>query len=297
MFLKTRTTRSTKDCSEQITELKQIIADADAVLVGAGSGLSAAAGLSYSGERFQSNFKEFIAKYHFQDMYSATFYPYNSLEEYWAYMSKHIYFNRYAEPVGKVHKQLLEIVKGKDYFVITTNVDHFFQKAGFDKKRLFYTQGDYGLWQCSVPCHDKTYDNESEVMQMLENQKDLRICSESIPHCPKCGKPMSMNLRCDSTFVQDVGWHAALKRYEDFVRRHSHLKTVYLELGIGGNTPVIIKYPFWQMTAQNPDATYACINLGEADCPHDIKKQSVCINMDIGKAIDLLINNSRGAGF
>lgn len=281
--------KSTEDYLEKINILKLSIKEADAIVIGAGSGLSASSGLSYSGKRFEEHFADFIAKYHFRDMYSATFYPFSSLEEYWAYMSCHIYMNRYAEPALKPYHKLLELMKEKDYFVITTNVDHQFQKAGFDKHRLFYTQGDYGLWQCSVPCHNQTYDNKDIVRQMLKEQKDLRIPTDLVPHCPKCGKLMAMNLRCDHTFVQDDCWHAASNRYEDFIRKHGMLKILYLELGVGGNTPGIIKYPFWKMTAQNPDATYVCINLEDAVCPREIEKQSIFMNADIGKVIDALL--------
>jgi len=279
---------STNGYSEQVNRLRRAIEVADAVIIGAGAGMSASAGLTYLGERFYRNFADFISKYHFADMYSAAFYPFNSLEDYWAYMSRHIHVNRYAQPVGKPYHKLLETMKGKDYFVITTNVDHQFQKAGFDKKRLFYTQGDYGLWQCSLPCHQKTYDNEKAVGEMLNQQKNLRIPSELIPHCPECGKPMSMNLRSDHTFVQDDGWYQAAERYEDFIHKHKKSKTLYFELGVGGNTPVIIKYPFWQMTAGNRNATYACINFGEAVCPKELQNQAICINADIGQVFDSL---------
>lgn len=289
MFSKKQTTISIKSCLSQIEKLRQAIDEADAVIVGAGAGLSESSGLSYDGQRFNESFSEFIKKYHFADMYSATFYPYDSLEEYWAYMSRHIDMNRYSVSVGKPCWRLLEIIKDKDYFVITTNVDHQFQKAGIDKHRLFYTQGDYGLWQCSVPCHDKTYDNEKAVIEMLKEQQDLRIPSKLVPCCPKCGEPMSMNLRCDDTFVQDDGWHMAASRYGEFVRRHSNLKTLYLELGIGNNTPAIIKYPFWKMTAANANAAYACINLNDPACPREIEKQSICIGADIGQVMELLI--------
>lgn len=280
--------KSTSDYSEQIYKLEQAIKDAEAVVIGAGAGLSESGGLSYSGERFQSNFADFISKYRFRDMYSATFYPYNSLEEYWAYMSRHININRYAHPIGEPLNKLLRMMKNKDYFVITTNVDHQFQKAGIDKSRLFYTQGDYGLWQCSRPCHDATYDNEETVKQMLCKQKDLRVPAELIPHCPKCGKSMSMNLRCDNTFVQDDGWHKASNQYKKFIQMNASNKTLYLELGVGNNTPVIIKYPFWQMTFINPHATYACINLEQAICPSEIENQSICISADIGRVMDSL---------
>lgn len=281
MFLRNLITTSTENCSEQIDRLKTEIENADAIVIGAGAGMSAAAGFSYSGERFEKYFSDFHKKYGFSDMYSGGFYPYETLEEYWAWWSRHIWINRYAVTAGKPYTDLLNSIKDKDYFVLTTNVDHQFQLAGFDKKRLFYTQGDYGLWQCSKACHNKTYDNEETVRKMVSEQKDMKIPAELIPKCPVCGAPMTMNLRCDDTFVQDEGWYKAAGYYEDFLRRHTGLHILFLEVGVGANTPVIIKYPFWKMTYQNPKAIYACINLGEAICPDAIAKQSICINADI----------------
>ena len=223
-------------------------------------------------------------------MYSGGFYPYETLEEQWAYWSRNIYWNRYVDPPKPVYDTLLKLVEGKDYFVLTTNVDHCFQKAGFDKKRLFYTQGDYGLWQCSEPCHERTYDNEAAVRQMVEEQRDMRVPSELIPRCPKCGKPMSMNLRADDTFVQDEGWYAAARRYEDFVRRHSDGAILYLELGVGMNTPGIIKYPFWQQVYKNPKASYICVNRGQAYAPPEIEKRSLCLDADIGQVLEQVKN-------
>ena len=277
---------STEDCSKQIEQLREAIETADAVLIGAGAGLSTSAGLTYSGERFEKHFADFKERYGIADMYSGGFYPYNTLEEYWAWWSRQIYVNRYDIEAGKPYKRLLELVKDKDYFVLTTNVDHQFQLAGFDKKRLFYTQGDYGLWQCSKACHDKTYDNEAVVRRMVKEQHDMKIPSELISHCPVCGEPMTMNLRCDDTFVQDEGWYRASTRYHEFLHRHEWMQVLYLELGVGGNTPVIIKYPFWQMTAKNPKAVYACVNLGEAACPQEIERQAICIDGDIGEVLD-----------
>lgn len=285
MFLRKPISTFTGNYSEQIERLKQEIKSADAVVIGAGAGMSTSAGFSYSGERFQQYFSDFEAKYGFHDMYSGGFYPYDTLEEYWAWWSRMILVNRYEAGVGKPYQDLLELVKDKDYFVITTNVDHQFQLAGFDKKRLFYTQGDYGLWQCSKPCHQKTYDNEEAVRQMVARQKDGKIPSQLIPRCPVCGAPMTMNLRCDMTFVQDDGWYAASGRYEDFLRRHEGMHLLLLELGVGANTPVIIKYPFWQMTAKNPKAVYACVNFGEAICPREIAEQSICLDRDIKTAL------------
>ena len=281
-----------KSFSDKITQVDEKINSTDAVIIGAGAGLSTSAGFTYSGERFDKYFSDFKEKYGFTDMYYGGFYPYKTLEEYWAYWSRYIYINRYTDAPKPVYADLLRLVKDKDYFVITTNVDHQFQKAGFDKKRLFYTQGDYGLFQCSKPCCNKTYDNESLVKEMIKRQKDMKIPTELIPKCPVCGAPMTMNLRADGTFVQDEGWYAANERYSEFLRRHKNLNVLYLELGVGGNTPVIIKYPFWRMTAENKNAFYACINLGEAMCPEQIKKQSVCLNCDIGEVLSELIQKN-----
>mgnify|MGYP004464370139 FL=1 len=286
MFLQRKILTSTKDYSFEINRLKNEIKTADAIVIGAGAGLSTAAGFTYNGERFEKYFSDFIEKYNFRDMYSGGFYPFASLEEHWAYWSRYIYINRYMDVDNGVYKRLFELVKDKDYFVLTTNVDHQFQKAGFDKHRLFYTQGDYGLFQCSEPCCQETYDNEECVKDMLEFQENMRIPTELIPRCPKCGKPMTMNLRSDNTFVQDDGWYRAAERYEEFLRRHENLHILFLELGVGYNTPAIIKYPFWKMTVKNPKAVYACLNFGEAFCPEQIKSQAICINTDIKALIE-----------
>lgn len=285
MFLKIPTMKSTEDFSKNINKLKNEIDTADAVVIGAGAGLSASAGFDYGGERFEKYFSDFKEKYGITDMYSGGFYPYNTKEEYWAWWSRQIFVNRYDCPVGKPYSDLLSLLNGKDYFVITTNVDHQFQRAGFDKKRLFYTQGDYGLWQCSAACHNKTYDNEETVRKMVDMQRDMKIPAELVPKCPVCGAPMTMNLRCDELFVQDEGWYAAANRYEEFLRRHDGLHILFLELGVGMNTPVIIKFPFWRMTAENPKAVYCTVNCGEAVCHERIEKQSICINADIGDVL------------
>ena len=287
MFGKTSMTRSTGNFSDEIKRLRTALEEADAVVIGAGAGLSTSAGFTYSGERFEKYFSEFGKKYGFQDMYSGGFYPYETPEEMWAYWSRYILVNRYMDAPKPVYEHLLELVKDKDYFVITTNVDHCFQKAGFDKKRLFYTQGDYGLFQCSEPCRNVTYENEEMVRNMVRLQEDMKIPSELIPKCPNCGKPLTMNLRSDDRFVEDEGWHKAAERYEQFLRTREG-KILFLELGVGYNTPVIIKYPFWRMTASNPDAVYACVNYGEAICPAEIRERSICIDGDIGEVVEEL---------
>ena len=305
MFSRTSTSRSTSACSDELDALRQKLAEADAVLIGAGAGLSAAAGFAYSGERFRRYFGDFAAQYHFADMYAGGFYPYGSLEEYWAYWSRYIWINRYMDAPKPVYNRLCDLVKDKDYFVLTTNVDHCFQKAGFDKARLFYTQGDYGLWQCSVPCHNETYDNEATVRKMVEAQGfafaengdlyvpdgiklKMKVPSELIPYCQHCHKPMSMNLRADATFVEDAGWHAAARRYEAFLRQCRGKKVLYWELGVGMNTPGIIKYNFWQRVWQDRRAFYACVNLDEAYCPPELAARSACIKGDIGAVLEQL---------
>lgn len=288
MFSRMKIMTSTGSYSDNIKRLKKALNECDAVVIGAGAGLSTSAGFVYSGERFEKYFSDFEKKYGFHDMYSGGFYPYQTKEEFWAYWSRYIFVNRYTDAPKPVYNELFDLVKYKDYFVITTNVDHCFQKAGFDKKRLFYTQGDYGLFQCSVPCHDKTYENEEIIRRMVKEQRNMRIPTELIPKCPVCGEPMTMNLRSDDTFVEDEGWHEAAARYENFLRTRKG-NVLFLELGVGYNTPVIIKYPFWQMTAQNPDATYACINYGEAVTPEEIAGRSICIDGDIGEVIEKLL--------
>lgn len=281
MFSRNQTTKSTENISDNMEKLKEKIHTADAVVIGAGAGLSTAAGFTYSGERFEKYFSDFRKKYGIEDMYSGGFYPYQTPEEHWAYWSRYIFVNRYQDAPKPVYENLLKLVADKDYFVITTNVDHCFQKAGFDKKRLFYTQGDYGLFQCSEPCCQETFDNKDIIFEMLKQQKDMKIPTELLPVCPHCGKPLTMNLRSDDKFVEDEGWHRAAERYESFLRTHANEKILFLELGVGYNTPVIIKYPFWQMTAKNPNATYVCINQGQAICPLEIRHKSICINYDI----------------
>lgn len=277
---------------EYLNKIKEKLENADAIVIGAGAGLSTSAGFTYSGDRFNKYFSDFKDKYGFEDMYTGGFYPYSSLEEFWAFWSRNIYINRYMDAPKDTYSNLLKLVKDKDYFVITTNVDHMFQKAGFDKKRLLYTQGDYGLFQCSEPCHNETYDNKDIVKKMYDSQSNMRIPSDLIPKCPKCGKPMTTNLRCDDSFVQDDGWYKAMERYNHFINTHKNLNIVYLELGVGYNTPGIIKYPFWQLTDNNPKATYIVINQGDVRVPREIEDKSICVDRDIDEVLKELLNNA-----
>lgn len=266
---------------EQISEVAEIIRGAKVILIGAGAGLSTAAGYTYSGKRFKKYFADFEARYGFHDMYSGGFYHYDTAGEFWAFWSRNIMCNRYDQPKSEVHKKLLEIVSGKDYFVLTTNVDHLFQNNGFDKSRLFYTQGDYGLFQCSTPCHNKTYDNEEIVRKMFAAEKNMTVPDELFPRCPKCGEMMTTNLRTDDKFVEDSGWKVAAYNYKKFLQKHLSEEIIFLELGVGGNTPGIIKYPFWHFTAENPKAKYICVNKGEVFAPKEILPQSYLIDTDI----------------
>ena len=274
---------------ENIQKLYNALQSAEAIVVGAGAGLSTAAGFTYSGERFERHFADLIRQYGFTDMYTAGFYPFPTEEQYWAYWSRHIYYNRYVPAPKPVYENLLKLLKDKNYFVITTNVDHQFQKAGFDKQRLFYTQGDYGLLQCAKPCHQKTYDNEEVIKKMIAQQEDMRIPTELVPKCPVCGGKMVPNLRSDETFVEDEGWHAASQRYTDFLMRHKEDRVLFLDLGSGSNTPIIFKIPFIKMTMQNPKATYATINLGEAFTVEQIEDRSIVIDADIAEVIEQLL--------
>ena len=297
-----------KNMGSETRKLQEALQQADSVIIGAGAGLSTSAGFTYDGERFQRYFSDFEAKYGFHDMYSGGFYPFETLEEHWAYWSRFIFLNRYSDPPKPVYQKLLQLVKDKDYFVLTTNVDHCFQKAGFDKHRLFYTQGDYGLWQCGKPCHHKTYDNQDIVRRMVEAQgfrvtaqglelpagaaPRMAVPADLVPHCPRCGEPMSMNLRADDTFVEDEGWHQAAQRYSDFLRRHQHMRVLFLEAAVGFNTPTIVMYSFWRMVYEWEDAVYACLNYGEAFAPDEIKKKSICIDGDIGTILNQLHSTS-----
>ena len=280
----------------------EFIENTDSIVVGAGAGLSTSAGFTYSGERFERYFYDFAGKYGIGDMYSGGFYPFPDDETRWAWWARHIYFNRYVDVPKSVYKDLLTLIEDKDYFVITTNVDHQFQRAGFDKNRLFYTQGDYGLFQSLNPRNQNTYDNEEWVMKAMKAQGfvknedgvfdlpdggrlSMRIPRELIPRCPDDNSEVTMNLRADDSFVEDEGWHVASEIYYDFLSEHKHRKVLYLELGVGANTPVIIKYPFWQMVNDNKNARYACINYGEAFAPKEIEDRSICIDGDIGEVI------------
>ena len=301
-----RRRRGAKTMEQKIMKVKRLIADADAVMIGAGAGLSTAAGFVYSGERFDRYFGDFGRKYGFQDMYSGGFYPYATKEEFWAYFSRNIWINRYMDAPSQTYDDLFQLIRDKDYFVLTTNVDHCFQKAGFDKKRLFYTQGDYGLFQCSKPCCRKTWDNEEMLREMILSQgfvigehnaltlpegreAAMRIPTELLPKCPNCGRPLTTNLRADDRFVEDEGWQEAAVEYEAWLTAHQHQKVVYLEIGVGFNTPGIIKYNFWQQVYRNEETTYVCLNMESNPVPDEISDRSIMISGDSSRVIHELI--------
>ena len=275
-----------------LEKLADWLSKAEAVVVGAGAGLSTSAGYEYGGERFRQLFPDFAEARGFADMYSAGFFPFPTSEEKWAYWSRMILCNRY-EPIPRpsVFADLLALLRGRDHFVVTTNVDHCFQRSGFDKARLFYTQGDYGLWQCSEPCHARTYDNEREVRGMVARQSGMRIPAELVPRCPVCGREMATNLRADDTFVEDDGWRAAAARYADFLRRTEKARTLFLDLGSGWNTPGIFKVPFWKMTLRRPAARYACLNLEPNQIPAELGDLAVHVASDIGTALARLVSH------
>ena len=291
---------------ESISKLKKVLASADCILIGAGAGLSTAAGYDYAGARFLKYFSDFQERFGITDLYTGGFYPFPTREILWAWWSRSIYINRYAPmPPSDVYVNLLRLVDGRDYFVLTTNVDHTFQRAGFDKERLFYTQGDFGLFQSSRPMGasaGKTYDNEEHVRAMLRAQGFsfgadgalilpahgnplMEIPAALIHYCPDDGAEMTMNLRADASFVEDAGWHAAAARYQNFLQHTKGRQTLLLELGVGMNTPGIIKYPFWRMTAERMDVTHASVNLWVEDLPDEIRARSIVIGMDIGAVL------------
>ena len=286
-----------KDAYEdQIDRAAEYIRNADCVIIGAGAGASTAAGIQYGGKRFTDNFAEFIKKYgghYMTDMYTAGFYPYPTEEAKWGYWSKHALMNRFDPPALPLYNELYDIVKDKEYFVLTTNVDHQFYKAGFDEQRIFATQGDYGKIQCQKACHPKTYDAEELFRKMDEARKDCLIPSELVPKCPVCGGNMAMNLRCDNYFVEDEAWHEAADRYADFLEQNKDKKVVLLELGVGFNTPVIIKFVFHDAVRKNKSANYVCVNLFQATAPEDIQDRSICISADCGRVIEDLLAMSK----
>jgi len=288
-----------------LDELRRSIRRADAVLIGAGAGLSTAAGFVYSGERFRRYFSDFEKVYGFHDMYSGGFHPYGTPEAFWAFWSRNIWVNRYMDAPKPVYDDLFALVREKDYFVLTTNVDHCFQKAGFDRDRLFYTQGDYGLFQCSEPCSRQTWDNEAAVRDMLTAQgfvigadnaltvpegttPAMAIPTELLPKCPNCGRPLTMNLRSDDRFVEDAGWHAAAKRYRDFTEAHAGDGILYLEIGVGWNTPGIIKLNFWNRVNDNPNAAYVCLNRDDVRLPRELEGRGIGIAGDCARILAAL---------
>ncbi len=275
---------------EQIKAAANAIETAEYVLIGAGAGLSAAAGLTYGGKRFTDNFPEFIKKYGMTDMYSAGFYPFPNEEAKWGYWSKHVYINRISPQALPLYQKLKELIREKNYFVLTTNAEHQFYKADFGKDKIFATQGDYGLIQCMRGCHPKTYDDIEMMNQMNQARKDCLIPSYMVPKCPVCGGPMNMNLRCDQYFVEDDAWHQAENHFTAFLDECQDRKTVLLELGIGFNTPTIVRFPFEKLAREKQNMTLVRLNLNEAIVPESLGKRAIGINADMEQSISDLLN-------
>lgn len=271
---------------DQIQAAARALQEADHILIGAGAGLSAAAGLTYSGKRFTDNFPEFIEKYGMTDMYSAGFYPFSSEEARWGYWSKHVYVNRIRPEALPLYRTLHDLVKEKDYFVLTTNADHQFYKAGFGEDQIFATQGDYGYIQCLRGCHPKVYDDTAMMNQMHQARKDCLVPSYMVPKCPVCGGPMTMNLRCDHRFVEDEAWHRAEKRFGEFLNVCEEGKTALLELGVGFNTPTIIRFPFERLAREKKNMTLIRLNRDEAIVPESLGERAFGIEADIAQSIE-----------
>lgn len=279
---------------EQVGAAAAALEGAEYVLIGAGAGLSAAAGLTYSGKRFEDRFLEFIEKYGMTDMYSAGFYPFVDEEARWGYWSKHVCVNRIEPEALPLYNTLYELVKDKNYFVLTTNADHQFYKAGFGEDKIFATQGDYGLIQCKRGCHPKTYDDREMMIQMDQARKDCRVPSYMVPKCPVCGGPMTMNLRCDQYFVEDEAWYEAEERFGRFLNVCRKKKTALLELGIGFNTPTIVRFPFEKLARENRNMTLIRLNLNEAIVPESLGARGIGINSDMEKSITDILSACAG---
>lgn len=273
------------DFTQRLDRAKKVIEEGDYIIIGAGAGLSTAAGIEYSGERFEKYFRDFIDHYHFTDMYSSGFYPFETSEEKWAYWARHIFANRYDVGKTSVYQKLRKLVENKEYFVITTNVESQFWINGFEDERIFATQGDYGLLQCGKACHDKLYPNENQVYEWLENTNDFKIDSELIPYCPVCGEEMDLNLRKDNYFVEDKKWHQMNRNYYNFLKNIDG-KFVFLEIGVGFNTPTIIRYPFEQMTYNNEDATLIRLNLDYPNPIPENKDKTISFDENVEEILD-----------
>lgn len=276
---------------EQIMQAADMIQKADYVLMGAGAGLSTAAGAVYGGTWFEKNFKEFKEKYgngpYMQDMYSAGFHPYPDEESFWGYWSKQAILGGIDLDVTPLYKDILKLLKDKRIFCLSTNADGQFQKAGYKEEQIFCTQGDYFHIQCQKACHQRTYNAVKLFKQMDQARKNCQIPTYMVPKCPICGGPMTMNLRCDQYFVQDEAWYQAEKRFGDFLNEalKSQKNLLLLELGVGFNTPTIIRFPFEKLVKENKQVNLIRLNLNEAVIPESIEQQAVGINKDIKQTI------------
>ena len=222
-----------------------------------------------------------LQKYGFTDLYSSSFYDFETEEEKWAYFAKHIYFACTGMEGTKLYKNIYEAIKDKEYFVITTNVDDQFYKSGFDKNKIFRVQGSYRYIQCSKACHDKLYDDTEMVKDMIKaTDKELKIPSSLVPICPVCFEYMEPNLRKDEYFVEDENWHKQSMAYRDFLERNKDKKLLLLEFGVGFNTPGIIRYPFEKLTKVHEKWKLVRFNK-ELKCFADLKDRFVGITQDL----------------
>lgn len=296
MFSKMKTSESIKTYSDNIQKAADLIKNSDKILIGAGAGMSASGGISYADEVL---FKKWFPRYYSMGMRSlvdmqSIFWNVDekNARSYWGYWANHIKHIRYDSPALKPYIDLFKLVKDKNYFVITTNVDGQFGKAGFAKKKIFEPQGEYALFQCDKPCKKEVFDNKEMINKMISNMDTniMKIREEDIPRCPYCKRLLKPNLRIDDSFVEEP--HLVnLDSYENFIHSSKKDSLVLIELGVGFDTPVIIRYPFQNIVYNYPNSSLIRINLDYADVPCEIENRSVSIKADIKKALNDISNN------
>lgn len=266
--------------------LIELVDEAEAIVIGIGAGMSAAAGFTYVGKRFTDAFPDFISKYRFFDMLQASLFEYEDLQEYWAFQSRFSLLNFFDQPVGQAYLNLRKIIKGKNYHIITTNADNAFYAAEYDMDKVFRIQGEYGLWQCVNHCHQQTYQNEALIREMVEKQSHMKVPKELVPYCPKCGAPLEVNKRTiEKGMVEDSHFHEQKHRYEQFINDNNGKKVLYLEIGVGHTTPQLIKQPFQQMTEDNEQALFVTMNQKDYFIPRNIRSRTIRLDKDIAEIL------------